>query len=857
MAARKALPLRYIKTIPTWLSRSENPIVRSTYGAARTVVRRVANAITPLQIGWVGVLRTAHWLDDAAFEVSGWAYERGMDFSQDPPRIRVRLRSLGQRDIEAEVTRVDEPKANTGVKDIKLDYAAAGFVARFDLSDLIRLGRSRRRVWRVVVTVTSGSRSMTETLRRRTQFGSADHLLARTFDGIQVLPEWKKGPGLSFVVARPAALATTCTVDGRRVSADLTLSGVGFSHAELVSPQATVIMSSTALDGGRVRVEADLPALDPAGATSLLDPEEDEGMFSPEYGEGTLPVLSVRMVVVDPQGKRHPVATVLDQSWRLDEPDGLPLPYPGPEGTLRLRDTAAMLLVTDVEMLDMASDPRVRIRGTALGAAADGGVELALIGPRARRPLSLTIDADGNFEAVGVWLGSQWGQQPSPPPLGQYTLRATDADGRWIRVAAAPAMIKEVPRVVDFDEFSFRCLVGLGGGRRLVLVIQALLRPGETGPVKQMELAQRYQAPGTPIVDQFYFEAFGGAAATCNPLALDREVARRLPEARRIWGVTNASVAVPEGAIKVVRGTEAWWQARETSRYVIVNEWLTRPGMGKTTLGKRNYVRMPGQIVLQTWHGTMFKRIGLDRPTTDIVVTRELLAERENWSMLLSQNPHSTEIFRRAYDYENPIWEEGYPRNDVLHTGDRQAIRRRLGLRDDETVVLYAPTWRENRTEMVTFLDLERLMAELGDGYRLLLRGHSRTKKFGADVHLPGVLDVTSYPNIADLYLAADALITDYSSVMFDFSVTGRPMMFFVPDIEEYRGELRGVYFDLEEAAPGPILHTQEQVVAAVTTIEADAPRYAEKYRAWQERFNSHDDGHSAERVIDRLLALD
>ncbi len=855
MAVRKILPLRHLKTIPTWLGRAKNPAVRRTYGVVRTAVRRVANAVTPLQIGWVGVLRTAHWLDDATFEISGWAYERGMDFTREAPRIRVRLRSFGQPDIEAQVTRVDEPQANTGVKDIQLDYTPAGFVARFDLSDLIRLGRLQRRTWRVVISVSGGGRAMTGTLVRRTRFGSAEHLFSRTFEGIQVLPRWAKGPGLSFEVARPAALATTCTVQERRVSADLTLSGIRFSHAEMVSPQATVPMTSTALPGGRVRVEAVLPPIDPAGATSLLDPEEDEGMFSPEFGEATRPVLSVRLDVVDARGGRHQVASVLDQSWELEPPDQLPLPYPGPDGTLRLRDTEAMLLVTEVDV-ETGAEPRVRVRGRALGDARNG-IELALIGPRARRPLSLAIEPDGTFEAVGAWLGSQWGQPASPPPLGQYPLRAGGPDGRWLRVAAAPGMVADVPRVVDFDELGFRCLIGLGGGRRLVLVIQTLLRPQETGPVKQMELARRYQSPDTPIVDQFYFEAFGGAAATCNPLALDREVARRLPEARRIWGVTNASVVVPEGAIKVVRGTEAWWRARETSRYVIVNEWLTRPGMGKTTLGKRNYMRMPGQIVLQTWHGTMFKRIGLDRHTTDLVVRRVLLAERDNWSLLLSQNPHSTEIFRRAYEYDGPIWEEGYPRNDSLHTGDRQAIRRKLGIGDDEIAVLYAPTWRENRTEMVTFLELERLMADLGAGYRLLLRGHSRTKKFGADVHLPGVLDVTSYPNIADLYLAADALITDYSSVMFDFSVTGRPMMFFVPDIEEYRGELRGVYFDLAEAAPGPLLHTQDEVVAAVTTIEQDAPLYAEKYRAWQERFNSHDDGRSAERVIDRLLAME
>ena len=180
------------------------------------MVRRVANAVTPLQVGWVGVLRTAHWLDDDTFEISGWAFERGMDFQQSEPHIRVWLRSFGQPDLEAQVERVDEPRANTGIKDIELDYTAAGFIARFNLADLIRLGQVRRRDWRVVVSVSSGRRSMSGTFKRRTRFGSAEQLLARNFDGVQVLPCWTKGPGLSMLVAvrRPSPPAASWTDAG-------------------------------------------------------------------------------------------------------------------------------------------------------------------------------------------------------------------------------------------------------------------------------------------------------------------------------------------------------------------------------------------------------------------------------------------------------------------------------------------------------------------------------------------------------------------------------------------------------------------------------------------------------------------
>jgi CDP-glycerol glycerophosphotransferase len=137
----------------------------------------------------------------------------------------------------------------------------------------------------------------------------------------------------------------------------------------------------------------------------------------------------------------------------------------------------------------------------------------------------------------------------------------------------------------------------------------------------------------------------------------------------------------------------------------------------------------------------------------------------------------------------------------------------------------------------------------------VLVRGHSRTLQQGRDRAGARVIDVTGYPETAQLLLAADALITDYSSVMFDFSVTGKPMYFLVPDIDHYRGQMRGFYFDLAERAPGPLVRTQAELVDALSDAEHEG-RYASRYAAWRAQFNRRDDGHAAERVVDRILDL-
>jgi len=201
------------------------------------------------------------------------------------------------------------------------------------------------------------------------------------------------------------------------------------------------------------------------------------------------------------------------------------------------------------------------------------------------------------------------------------------------------------------------------------------------------------------------------------------------------------------------------------------------------------------------------------------------------------------------------VWEEGYPRDDVLLTGDAAAIRDRLGISSGVTVLLYAPTWRDDRPDHVDHLDVARFAELLGDEYVTLIRGHSRTLLPGEDVRAPNVLDVTGYPDVSELFLVADALITDYSSVMFDFTVTGKPVYFFTPDLDHYREKLRGFYFDLIPVAPGPVVTTVAELAALVRDLDNVRRQFTEKYRAWRERFNPRDDGHAADRVVQRLLA--
>ena len=220
------------------------------------------------------------------------------------------------------------------------------------------------------------------------------------------------------------------------------------------------------------------------------------------------------------------------------------------------------------------------------------------------------------------------------------------------------------------------------------------------------------------------------------------------------------------------------------------------------------------------------------------------------------------------FGFEGKVLEIGYPRNDVLLSPEAPQIadlvRARLGIRPDQTVLLYGPTFRDEmaqndfKASMVDFLDIARLSSALGDGYVILIRGHAFNARVEARVGSRGnVIDVTDYPDVADLCLASDAAILDYSSLRFDYALTGKPMIFMVPDLEPYQETSRGSMFAYEPTAPGPLVRTTNEVVAAAEDLPAVRRDYAEAYQTFRAKFLDLDDGHAAERLVDQVFMIE
>jgi CDP-glycerol glycerophosphotransferase len=535
---------------------------------------------------------------------------------------------------------------------------------------------------------------------------------------------------------------------------------------------------------------------------------------------------------------------------------------------------------------------RVGDREVALERAMDGGATLLVRAPRA------TVDevawaGDGALEVGGelrasggpfelLLAGRYWLQEHAFPLEGgeRFRARLTPAAiptlagdlplraGYWdlrlrrvgdtdsLPVTLSSALYDRLPLRTVVDHKPFRLGMTAEGGA--LLVVDRDLDPDERGRRQQRRLRNTVYAAGRerPLRDAVVFMTFNGRQYADSPRAIHEELVRRGSPLEQFWVVRDGRCRVPPTATVLREKSEAFYEVLATSRYVVVNDhfprWLER---------------RPDQVFLQTWHGTPLKQLGFDVPPTRGNArrfAREWDRQLDNWQYVLSPNAYTTPILRRAYTIEGEMLETGYPRNDALAGPGRDAagreLRRRLGLPEGKRVVLYAPTYRDDsrdrdgRYRLDTAFDAERLRDVLGDDAVVLFRKHRYVVDPVPATPDGFVRDVSGFGDGTELLLAADVLITDYSSMAFDFANTGRPMLFYTYDLEGYRDDVRGFYFDFEARAPGPLLRTMDDLAEALRDIDAVTSQFADRYAAWAADFCALDDGHAAARVVDRLF---
>jgi CDP-glycerol glycerophosphotransferase len=502
-------------------------------------------------------------------------------------------------------------------------------------------------------------------------------------------------------------------------------------------------------------------------------------------------------------------------------------------------------------------DGSLLVHGTWRGPAG-AGLELVLRSPEVGGEYVIGCQRDGDrFSATARPAAMPTFGEPLPLPDGPWDVLARSGDGPEMPAGydhARPAGIshKKVaagPKLYAFTTADYDSPV---------ITAEPRLRLSEQGNFNRRVLRRALYPIQSrrPLRDAVLFVSWNGKQCTDNPRGIAEELRRRGDDREHLWVVADYAAAVPEGGRAVLSGTEEYFDALARCRYVISNDDM-----------QPFFRKREGQVYLQTWHGTPLKKIGFDigRPqfASGTAYFDRLAADIGKWDLLLSQNAFSTPIFRHAFRYEGEICEYGYPRNDILARSGPLAgqVRRRLGIPDGKRVVMYVPTWRDNqfyasgRYRFDLRIDLERAWQVLGPDHVLLIRGHHHlANDVTAGTRRDFALNVTGYPNISELFLVTDVLITDYSSAMFDFAVTGRPMLFFTYDLEQYRDQLRGFCFDFEAEAPGPLLASSEELLAAVRDTGAATAGYAAAYQAFAAKYCPLDDGKAGARVCDRLF---
>ncbi|MFI5889392.1 CDP-glycerol glycerophosphotransferase family protein [Actinoplanes sp. NPDC051513] len=353
------------------------------------------------------------------------------------------------------------------------------------------------------------------------------------------------------------------------------------------------------------------------------------------------------------------------------------------------------------------------------------------------------------------------------------------------------------------------------------------------------------------------FESHMGKQFSDSPRAIYEELKRSGVRFRAVWAYADDHPNGFPGDVKLVR-RQSYAYLRELGR---ARYWVDNQGFPHD-LRKR-----AGTTYIQTWHGSAFKRMGFDEAN----IKRQTASQQQKlqdaidrFDFFLARTEHDVRTLTKGMRVHADLMRVGYPRNDVLvkpHNDDEvAALRKQLNLHDDRKVLLYAPTFRPDEIAtgskgLTLPFSLDDFVERFGDKYVLLVRPHYLVSFALPPMYAHSVRNVANVHDVTPLMQIADAVITDYSSLMFDYALLDRPMVFHVPDYDDYVGSSRGSYFDLAEVAPGPLTRTGDELFAALADLGELEERYAERHRAFTAKFCEYDTGTAAKAVVDRFFA--
>lgn len=773
-------------------------------------------------------LKRSRWEGDSLV-LEGWAYVPGVDLADTVPTVRVALRSETGDELDLPVELLVDVEATRTADTFNASYDTSGFRAVVDAAALPSGSR-----WTLRLTVDARGVTRSGPVHQPVPGSSAaaHALTALRRDDLLVVPQWDPTDGFVLTAEPPVGELVDVQVTGRTVVGTVT-SDAPLTHVVASSP------------GAAKDVQARLSETGSGYAFSLeLPPTTSDGI--PFAATWTLRILGAR-------SGRKPLVWSSRLPQRVGERGtGSVAAERSSRGETLLRADSPRADVRSAELTEDAITLVVETEGVS-------AAELATLRLANDRIFFSTDDVTPvGADAFAVRIPTShrpFGGPAVPLDPGHYAFLLTLDDGREVKVSATAAYLETSPAETRTEALGVRFTVAKDGGTRATVF--APLTDLERSKYGQRQLRTWYQETAHVPEDSVLLQCYRGEFATDSQRAIHERLREVRPGLTLYWGVASWSTEVPEGAVPLLIGSRAWFEALGRSRYLCNNidfDSFFRKGAH--------------QRFLETFHGYPFKSMGRTfwegKNLSAGRIRREIDRRNAEWDAIVVPSEECAEFYRQEYDYAGEILVTGYPRSDALVNADaparRSEVLARLGIDPAKKVVLYAPTYRDALTTRVFAarlfdeLDLAQFCAGVGEDVVLLLRGHNnnqreldRERRFGQ------VVDVTDYPEINDLVLAADVAILDYSSLRFEWALTGKPAVFFVPDLDTYF-EGRPPLFDYAPTAPGPLLQTTAEVVDAVRDADGVRMEYAEAIDAFNVRFNRLQDGHATERVVEAFF---